>query len=231
MHALHIKCPKPTQPCFTETSSTNFSFWPLGWIFMNTSIFMRLIFFFSSHSTSVSHCAVLLQFSTRWHSVKHPLCVLPYWAPSVPQAVKVPVPRVRCSASVKNFFHAPLKTHFTSEVAHFDVPEMEPQIWPRSYFKLRRSKSVVFSGYLDSPSPPRWAHGETTFSVCLQCEMHESVTCRRVRCGAAVGQIYNSLGIFSRATMGQHRFLRLHWKIHKKCPAVELKDWEGTRDV
>lgn len=75
--------------------------------------------------------------------------------PSAPQAVKVPVPRVRCSASVKNFFHAPLKTHFTSEVAHFDVPEMEPQIWPRSYSKLRRSKSVVFSGYLDSPSPPR----------------------------------------------------------------------------
>lgn len=58
-------------------------------------------------------------------------------------------------ASVKNFFHAPLKTHFTSEVAHLDVPEMEPLIWRRSYFKTRRSKSVVFSGYLDRPSPRR----------------------------------------------------------------------------
>lgn len=66
---------------------------------------------------------------------KNTHCVFcPHWAPSVRKAVKVPVPRVRCSASVKNFFHAPLKTHFTSEVAHFDVPEMEPQIWPPFIF-------------------------------------------------------------------------------------------------
>lgn len=137
MHALHIKCPKPTQPCFTETSAHQLFILATGLniyehvYFYVTDFYFFIFLFFASHSTSVSHCAVLLQFSTRWHSVKHPLCVLPSWAPppSVPQAVKVPVPHVRCSASVKNFFHAPLKTHFTSEVAHLDVPEMEPQIW------------------------------------------------------------------------------------------------------
>lgn len=107
MSAPHIKCTKPTSLCFIETSSANFSFWPLGWIFMNTSIFTWLIF----HFTSVSHCAVLLKFTTRWHSVKH-LLYSAVLGPSAPQLSKCQFrmsdvqPQLRIfSCPIKNPFH------------------------------------------------------------------------------------------------------------------------------
>lgn len=68
---------------------------------------MWLIF----HFTSVSHCAVLLQFTTRWHSVKH-LLYSAVLGPSAPQLSKCQFrmsdvqPQLRIfSCPIKNPFH------------------------------------------------------------------------------------------------------------------------------
>lgn len=44
-HAFHIKCPKPTRPCFTETSGTNFFILATG-----LNIYERVYFYVTDFS-------------------------------------------------------------------------------------------------------------------------------------------------------------------------------------